>query len=276
MVLPRRVWDYIRSLLTAGEAGAEVRGWRFELVSPRYRYRPAVSEIATYCPSRRDLYLKRVEGVPAQQVEAARRGVVLHEVFLEPLRLASRGDGVDLDSLAAARRRLYRRLGVRPSRLLDRVYTMGAALALQMIIDGDTPVAVEPAIPGAAVGLTDVVKPDLLVGFIPVEITTASPNSLYGRRKQLTVAGYALALEAWMGNPIDYGVIAYLRERDGVPWLDWRVVVLTDDLRRAFLRARDEAAMIVDTRVDPGAAGEGCPDWCPYRGICSGAGGGSI
>ncbi len=271
MVLPRRVWDFIRSLLTGGEAGAEIRGWRYELVAPRYRYRPAVSEIATYCPTRRDLYLRRVEGIAASSAEAAKRGILLHEVLLEPLRITARGDGVDLDALAAARRRLYRRLGVRPDKFLDRVYTLGAALALQMLVDGDTPVAVEPSIPGAPVGLSDVVKPDLLVGFIPVEVTTASPSSPYGRRKELTVAGYALALESWMGNPIDYGVVVYLRERDGAPWLDWRVVVLTDDVRRAFLQARDEAAMIVDCRVDPGP-GEGCPEWCPYRGLCRGAG----
>jgi CRISPR-associated protein Csa1 len=268
MVLPRRVWDYIRSLGAEGGPSAEVRGWRFDLVAPRYAYRPSVGEVASYCPTRRDVYLRRVLGArETETYQGAVHGRLVHEVFLEPFRLVAQGRR-SVEDMARAKHRLMRRLGVR-SRLLEAVYELGAALALQTTIDGDVPVQVEPGIPGAAVGLADIVRPDLLVGLLPVEVTTASPDSVYGERKRLAVAGYALALEAWTGLPIDYGVILYVRERDGTAWPEWRVVAIDDSLRRRFLRARDEVAMMVENQVDPGVAEE-CPSWCPFRGACLG------
>ena len=267
MVLPRRVWDYIRSLGSEGPVYAEVRGWRFDYVAPRYRYRPSVSEVASYCPCHRDAYLQRVRGLQPPRSQRALYGVLVHEFFLEPFRLVDRG--VDsLDALVAGRHRLARRLGVRADRFLGRVYEFGAILALQSRVDGDIPLRVEPPIPGAPVGLSDTVRPDLLVGFIPVEVTAAGPGGTYGSRKELQLAGYALAIEAWTGVPVDYGIVVYVGRRGGgEPRLEWRVVVIDDALRRSFLRERDEVAMIVENRVDPGPAGEGCPSWCPFRGV---------
>ena len=264
-MLPRRVWDFIRSLGAEGGVYAEVRGWRFDYVSPRYRYRPSPSEIAGICPVHRDVYLRRVAGVRPGRSQEAVYGQVVHEFFLEPFRLVDRGVS-DIEGLARGVYRLGKRLGVRVDGFLRRVYTVASALALQAIVDADVPVRVEPQIPGAAVGLSDVVKPDLLVGFLPVEVTTASSSSWYGEAKELQLTGYVLALEAWTGLPVDYGVLLYIKRRDSGPWLEWRVVVVDDHLRRRFLRVRDEVAMIVDNGVDPGPAGEKCPQWCPFRG----------
>ena len=266
VLLPRRVWDYIRSLGAESGVYADIRGWRFEYVAPRYRYRPSPSEVASICPSHRDVYLRRVLRIRPGAGREAIYGSYVHEFFLEPFRLVDRGV-VDLDSLSRAMWRLGRRLGVRVDRFLQRVYTIGSSLALQSVVDADIPIRVEPQIPGAPVGLSDVVKPDLLVGFLPVEVTTASSQTYYGGVKELQLTGYVLALEAWTGLPIDYGVILYIRKRDaGEPWLEWRVVIVDDALRKRFLRARDEVAMIVENGVDPGPAGENCPRWCPFRG----------
>ena len=150
---------------------------------------------------------------------------------------------------------------------------MGVALALQVVVDGDLPVSVEPSVPGGSVGFADVVRPDLLVGLIPVEVVFGSPETLYGSRKELAVAAYGLAVEAWTGNPVDYGVVVYVRDVGGMPALDWRVVVLDDGLRRRVLRERDETAMIVDEGFDPGPGDpKVCPEWCPFRGVCFGEG----
>jgi len=270
LVLPRRVWDYIRSLGSEGSAYAEIRGWRFDYVAPRYRYRPSVSEIASYCPSRRDIYLRRVAGLRVERSSQASYGTLVHEFFLEPFRLVDRGV-TDVEELAAARRQLARRLNTRPDKFLLKVYSLGAALALQAMIEGGVPVRVEPEVPGAPVGLSDMVKPDLLVGFIPVEVTTTDPRSTYGERKELQLAGYALAIEAWTGFPVDYGVTVYIRRRNNThPLPEWHVIPIDDSLRRSFLRARDEIAMIVENNVDPGPASEGCPSWCPFRNTAPG------
>jgi CRISPR-associated protein Csa1 len=192
-LLPRRVWDYIRSLGADGGVYAEVRGWRFEYVAPRYRYRPSPSEVAGFCPSHRDVYLRRVEGLRPRAGSAAAYGVVVHEFFLEPFRLVDRGV-VEVDRLASAMWGLGRRLGVRVDGFLRRVYSVGVSLALQAVFDADVPVRVEPQVPGAPVGLSDVVRPDLLVGFLPVEVTTAGRETRYGGGKGLQLTGYVLAL----------------------------------------------------------------------------------
>ena len=262
-MLPRRVWDTLRSLGSTGAPYAELRGWRFELVAPRYRYRPSPSELASPCPSRRDLYLRHVLHAEPPESSAYSYGVLVHEFLLEPFRLVRQGRS-SVDDLAAGMRGLARRLGARPTGFLRRVYSLGAALALQSLIDPGVPVSVEPTVPGAPVGLSDNLRPDLLVGLIPVEVTTSSPYSPW-QRKELQLAGYALAIEAWTGVPVDYGVLLHVTRRGEEPRLEWRVVGIDDPLRQRLLRARDEAAMIVENGVDPGPAAE-CPPSCPFRG----------
>lgn len=258
-MFPRWVWDYIRSV--GGEVYAEVRGWRLDIVAPRYRYRPSVSEVTDPCPTWRSVWLRRVGGV---RVEAGVLAVgrLVHRAVLEALR----------------RRFEPLRLLANPPEWLEgaareypwllRLYEEAVVLAKASVYDG-VPVAVEPPIPGAPVGLSDVVKPDVLVGFIPVEVVYG--NGL--ERKRLALAGYALAVEASMGHPVDYGVVMQVRVRGGEPRIDWHVVALDDGLRRRFLEARDEVARIVESGEDPGVADE-CPESCPFRGICRGGGGG--
>ena len=265
MVLPRHVWDHIRSLGSENPPSPEIRGWMYSYVAPRYRARPSPSEVASYCPTRRNLYLQYAEGLRGEPGPEARYGTLVHEYFLEPFRLVLQGVQ-DLWELANSINKLSRRLGTRPDKFLHRVYSLGAALALQALYEADLPLRVEPELPGAPIGLSDVVRPDLLVGFIPVEVTAANPRSLYGARKALQVTAYALALEATTGAPVDYGVILYIRRRDGLPRPEWRLVMIDDALRREFLAARDEAAMIIEDKVDPGPSVNGCPEWCPFRG----------
>ncbi len=57
------------------------------------------------------------------------------------------------------------------------------------------PISVEPAIPGAPIGLSDIIKPDILVGFIPVELVTSSPTEELINRKDIAITAYALAIE---------------------------------------------------------------------------------
>jgi CRISPR-associated protein Csa1 len=265
LVLPRHIWDHIRSLGSENPPLPEIRGWRFDPVAPRYRYRPSPSEVASYCPTRRNIYLQKVLGRRPEPGPEARYGALVHEYFLEPFRLAARGEA-SLDNLIAARSKLSRRLGVRPDRFLLNVYSLGAGLALQAVYDSEIPLKVEPQLPGAPIGLSDYVRPDLLIGLLPVEVTSTGSRGTYGERKELQLAAYALAIEASTGLPVDYGVVLYLRRRDEAPVPEWRLVVIDDELRRAVLAARDEVAMIVEDGVDPGPAPAGCPEWCPFRG----------
>jgi len=259
-MFPRWVWDFIRS--TTGDGGyAEVRGWRFDYVAPRYRVRPSVSDVASPCPTRRDVYLRRVLKVSVDS-PLLRLGRAVHEVFLLPFRLRGR----DVESVVREFRRLLRGFSEFKDKwgLLESVFRR--ALALSMASEEDQiPVAVEPYVPGGAVGLSDFVRPDFLVGFVPVDIVLSS-GSQGVERKELALAGYALAIEAWTGFPVDVGVVVAV-QLNGDARLQWRVVRIDDSLRRRFLEARDEVARMVEYGEDPGRAPQ-CPRWCPFREVC--------
>jgi CRISPR-associated protein Csa1 len=121
-------------------------------------------------------------------------------------------------------------------------------------------------IPAAAIGLSDYVKPDLMVGFISVE-HQHHPSVGVLRGRELALAGYVLAIEAWTGHPVDYGVAIYIN-LNGESMLGWRVVRIDDSLRRAFLDARDRIALILEHPEEPPQPPDQCPQTCPYFEVC--------
>jgi CRISPR-associated protein Csa1 len=259
-VFPRWVWDYIRA--TSEDGGyAELRGWKFELTGPKYYSRPSVSDVTSPCPTKRDVYLRRVLrlNVSSPVLELGR---VVHEVFLLPFRHRGRDVG---ELLRLFRRTVRGYEGLQGYRgYLEEVFWK--ALTLSLISEEEQiPISVEPHIPGGSIGLSDFVKPDLMVGFIPVDLTLAFRGHSF-ERKELALAGYALAIEAWTGHPVDVGVIIGVSFNAGVRFM-WKVVRIGDSLRRRFLEARDEVARMLDQREDPGLP-PSCPHSCPFREVC--------
>ncbi|MCX8191510.1 MAG: CRISPR-associated protein Cas4, partial [Nitrososphaerales archaeon] len=82
--------------------------------------------------------------------------------------------------------------------------------------------------------------------------------------------GYALAIEAEEGTPVDFGFIVYIQilTHRLVPSFRLRYFVIGDELRREFLELRDEAYEIVSIGKDPGRPPR-CPSYCPYYTICT-------
>ncbi|ADN51074.1 type I-A CRISPR-associated protein Cas4/Csa1 [Vulcanisaeta distributa] len=265
MVLPRWVWDYIKVTMEGGSY-AEIRGWFRDAVAPRHVVRPTVSEVSSPCPTKRDAYLRRVAGVTMEDSESLRLGRMVHEVFLTPFKESIPFS--QLDNRFESIINEYGDLGNKYRAQLYEVYTKAVATSLNAREEG-IPISVEPAIPGAPIGLSDIVKPDILVGFIPVELVTSSqPTEELTSRKDIAVTAYALAIEAWIGHPVDIGVVLHI-SINGKPRLTWRVVKIDDTLRRAFLDMRDNVARIIEHGDDPGPASS-CPRTCPFYGVCHG------
>ncbi|WP_218042141.1 type I-A CRISPR-associated protein Cas4/Csa1 [Infirmifilum lucidum] len=260
-MFPAPVLERVRGVV-AGDLVVELRGWRLELVGPRRGFMPTVSEVSSPCPSKRDVYLRRVRGLKPASDGVLLAGRVFHEAFLEPFRVVLRA-GPSLERLAGAKARLLRGAPRELRSAASRVFDASSALAMAWGVGGARlPVAVEPEVPGGPVGLSDVVRPDLLVAGVPVDFVYG--NGL--ERKELAVAAYAMAVEAASNNPVNYGVVVqYAGGR-----LLWRAVILDDRVRSRFLEARDAVARIVESGEDPGVA-ESCPDWCPWRGVCHAA-----
>jgi len=259
-MLPRWVWDYVRA--TAGDGMyAEVRGWRFDVVGGRFRARPSISEVTSPCPTKRDVYLRRVLHVYMDS-QVLRLGRAVHEVFLLPFRYRGR----DVEWLYGVFRRCLKDYTDLRGywKVFESVFRK--SLALSMIAEEEQmPISVEPYIPGGAIGLSDFVRPDLMVGFMPIDITLSlGGNSL--ERKELALAGYALAIEAWSGNPVDIGITIGISINSDVRF-QWRVVRIDDSLRRRFIEARDDVARIIEYGEDPGKPSQ-CLKMCPFREVC--------
>ncbi len=101
-----------------------------------------------------------------------------------------------------------------------------------------------------------------------MELVTSLPSEELTNRKDIAVTAYALAIEAWIGHPVDIGVVLHIGI-NGKPRLTWRVVKIDDTLRRAFLDMRDNVARIIEHGDDPGPASS-CPRTCPFYGVCHG------
>jgi len=262
-LFPRWVWDFVR--VVGGEVVAEVRGWRFDVVGGRFFARPSISDVTSPCPVKRDVWLRKVLRVRVDGGVFV-LGRVVHEVFLYPFKhyrdslwdLAKNFDSI-LNSFGSLCK-------VYKNRLYE-LFKAALGLALYSAEEG-IPISVEPTIPAASIGLSDYVRPDLLVGFIPVDIALM-PNSRSDgfERKELALAGYALAVESWTGHPVDYGVAVYVNLGEG-PLLNWRIVRVDDSLRRAFLEARDRVAMVLEHPDDPPQPADSCPRSCPYFEVC--------
>ncbi len=231
-LFPRKVWDQLRSI--AGEAIIETRGWDWQILQHKYRVRPSISDVTSPCPTKRDVYLRKVLGM-RMEGKVLEIGRKVHEAFMAPFK----GRRYESDDP-----------------LLRSVYEEGLRRYWSSKEEG-IPIAVEPEIPGSSIGLSDTLKPDFVVGFIPTEI-------VYGndKRKELALAGYALALEAWTGHPINYGVIIAVNGK-----ISWKVVIITEKLRRKFIEMRDYVARLLSEREDPEVA-ETCPKTCPFYGVC--------
>ena len=260
-LFPRWVWDFIR--VVGGEVVAEVRGWRFDVVSPRFVARPSISDVTSPCLVKRDVWLRKVARVRVDSVVFV-LGRVVHEVFLYPFRYVNeslwdivRGFDRFLNSLNSSVKK-YRDV-------FYKLFRKALAFALYSSEEG-IPISVEPMIPAAAIGLSDYVKPDLMVGFIPVDIALAPSNDKGFERKELALAGYALAIEAWTGHPVDYGVAIYVNLGDAS--LNWKVIRIDDSLRRVFLETRDRVAMILEHPEEPPQPADQCPQTCPYFEVC--------
>ncbi|MCA3763626.1 MAG: CRISPR-associated protein Cas4, partial [Cutibacterium sp.] len=78
---------------------------------------------------------------------------------------------------------------------------------------------------------------------------------------RLTLAGYAMVLEAVYEFPVDVGVTVYANFKDSRLHIEREFTVLGDELRMEFIEVRDEKQRMVADEIDPGPC-EGCEAWC--------------
>ena len=272
----------------------ELRGWNWSSppLAPVYSAGLGVAEVAgEYCSSGRDVYLRRVLNErrppsPAMAAGALYHGIVADvilrakqaiyrdgpaclealELLAQPSALSGPAIPATMPAETAANARLLwqyeaRRIATRAAEALARFPDAGPDAFAAAIL----PVTVEQQIDGTFLGLSRNLRVD------GVHFGEAMLADLkFGRKERFHrtgLAGYALALESLIEQPINLGYIVYVDFRDGHVVVEREFHVLSDELRQWFIDERDEKARSVELELDPGLA-DNCRESCPYWSAC--------
>ncbi len=261
------------------EVSPEYRGWNFERppVRPPAYLGLALSDFAYgYCPTGRSLYLKYVAGERPTPTRPLVEGSILHGVLFRAMedfkkhvysgsQSVSGLEGVP-EEYAAKAQALYRYVLARYMGELHYVRASGLARGRDSAVWHVVPMHVQVPVDGAVLGLSRAVVDAVGLGAVVEFKFGPAPNV------DVALAGYAMALEAEYGVPVDLGIAVHVTV-DGEVHYRAQAHPLDDAARRRFIEARDEAIDIVESGRDPGTPPK-CPRQCPFYPVCHADSGG--
>lgn len=300
--------DLTRGLLPKSRemvVAEELRGWSWNAppLEPVYDVKLALYEVANYyCPTARDLYMKRVMGIDAKPNTAMFFGRVLHDSLAGLITAAKRTmyiEGISLEgishvseALEELRRPDYSALDKVSEHLtqeeleelkdrvaavwrhqlnavitqVDTVLAKQPRIGVDSLVSLSIPVSVEHNLDGSFLGLSSHLSTDAYRFYETtiLDIKFGEPKEFH----RLTTTGYALAMESLYEYPINIGCIVYARFENGRLLVDKDYHLIDDELRQWFIEARDEKMRMVSEEIDPGMPEE-CYGDCPYLGHCS-------
>jgi len=254
-----------------------LRGWSWSsppLLSP-YEVPLGLSEVANaYCPTGHDVYARRVLDTEPEPNEEMILGGALHGALRAWIvhakkTLYARGAGnpeeamreirafpdPDLSEARAIVSYETDAIEFRLREALSQFPRIGTdALVAQVL-----PITLGQMLDGSFLGLSRHLSTDLLNLGEPCVF-----NIIFNDQKRdfhpLTLAGYALVLEAVYEFPVDVGVTVYANMEDRLH-IEREFTTLGDELRMEFVEVRDEKQRTVADELDPGPC-EGCEEWC--------------
>jgi CRISPR-associated protein Csa1 len=255
-----------------------LRGWSWSsppLLSP-YEVPLGLAEVANaYCASGRDIYARRVLGAEPEPNEKMLLGGALHSTLRNWAVHAKKTlyiCGAEHSEEAMQKIRAFQEPDLPEARALVRYeadaieFRLREALSQFPRIQTDAlvaqvlPVTLGQMLDGSFLGLSRHLSTDLLNLGEPCIL-----NVIFNDHKRdfhpLTLAGYALVLEAVYEFPVDVGVTVYANLENGRLHIEREFTVLSDELRMEFVEVRDEKQRMVADELDPGPC-EGCEEWC--------------
>jgi CRISPR-associated protein Csa1 len=250
----------------------EYRGWNWDKppLRPRAYLGLGVSEVAyRYCPTMRDVYLRRM-GVEGEKNQWLANGELVHRVFQmvsEDVRRELALGRSGWEAYENVSRTIYRKLKEMGVDLAKQRWVVDLYKKLLLRFSADEWVYYfsEYRVDGSMLGLSRNLRVDALVETgVVIEVKLGKPHENYKK----ALAGYALALEANYEVPVDYGILLYVSTANGgKAGFSWEPVYISTSLRSDFIDARDEVIdMLVSGKEPPRA--EVCPETCPFRGVC--------
>lgn len=300
-----RLIEQIRAQHEHEDVSDELRGWNWMGLRPVYNVYLSVSEVANrYCPTYRDLYLKKVERIRAPYSFKTIRGLAYHFIYARSLTIVKsilydKGVISGFKLLVETEKRrsktirealnhsyayeilndkeikilkkdlstLYRYFSLQIASSLDRYVSETRFLTrdkIESIIYRIIPELSEVRVDGSRLGLSRELYIDILMGNVVADIKTGDERDFH----RLTVTGYSLALESDKKIPVDIGLIIYLSvEKEHVKYRI-KSFFIGDEIRQEFIEVRDEAAKVVYKGRDPGKPPK-CPEYCIYYAYCN-------
>ncbi|MCK8825705.1 type I-A CRISPR-associated protein Cas4/Csa1 [Fuchsiella alkaliacetigena] len=281
------------------EVVEDLRGWNWNQppLEPIYEQRLGLFEIAgKYCPTGRDLYLRKVEGIGVKWNQAMIRGSIFHNTLAELLIRAKKltylhgvnglskiikelevpsfkalqkwQEGIEESFYQQLKEKIELLWSFECNRLVFRIQDL---LAKQPYINEDSlvnmaiPITVEHKLDGSFLGLSPHLSADALNFSEPMilDLKFGKPRDFH----KLTTTGYALVMESVYSFPVTIGAIIYpeFKEERLVIKRDFHLI--DDELRQWFIEERDEKMRMVSEGIDPGVA-ENCYQDCPYYKEC--------
>ncbi|QGA53967.1 type I-A CRISPR-associated protein Cas4/Csa1 [Sulfolobus sp. E5-1-F] len=265
----------------------ELRGWNWNEppVYTRSLSQVSVSDL-NYCSTLRNIYLK-VKGFKGDIGKQILQGSLIHMVYafgVETVkRLIYSKDGIDGSTLrtlmgdefysllkdlkdedAKYAKVLWDHITNIYSAELDRVRSRFTNLTRDSLVSQVVPFYVEFPVDGSFLGLTNL-RVDAFVPHLP--LIAEMKTGKYRYAHELSLAGYALAIESQYEIPIDYGYLCYVNVTDRDVRSNCKLVPISDAIRSEFLDMRDKAQDIMDKGIDPGIAKD-CERDCMFYRVC--------
>jgi len=282
------------------DIASELRGWNWDKppLSPIYdTVKLGVAEIANnYCPSNRDLYLRRVMGIKTPANRPMLEGGLLHDMLcrmiiaikrviyqhgvscLKQLDTLDRNDffnvlntanGVlspeDISVIKAKMEVLWEYEYHSIYNRMQNVLAVQPHIGPDALVALALPVTVEQKLNGSFLGLSAHLSVDAFVFSEPMVV-----DIKFGKKERfhhLSVTGYALVMESLYEYPINAGCIVYPSFAGDRLSIERDFCFIDDELRQWFVEERDERMKMVHEEIDPGLAQQ-CPEICSLWGEC--------
>jgi len=117
---------------------------------------------------------------------------------------------------------------------------------------------------GSNLGLSSNLSIDIVTdGGVIIDFKYGQPRDFH----KLSLAGYALALEAEYEVPYDYGLLVYINDANNKVKVSFKPVFINSHIRKWFIEERDEIIdMLLENREPP--VDTQCYVKCPYYKVC--------
>lgn len=277
----------------------ELRGWNWHQppLEAVYGAMLALYEVAGgYCPTGRDVYLRRVLKIKERPNLAMVQGIILHGTVADILVTAKRAiyhhgvanyraicrgiqdyapslpeplmEGLGEEERSETANKVAIVSDFEKARVLARVQeilTKHPHIGVDSLVNLAVPVVVEQRLDGVFLGLRGGLSTDAFIFYEPMifDLKFGEPRDFH----RLATTGYALVMEALYEFPVNLGCIVYGEFRGDRLIVRRDIHIISDELRQWFIEVRDEKARLVAEEIDPGVARE-CYAACPYYHVC--------